>query len=234
MSAAPSGPDPLAARPARLAARVSPVHMLAAAGLAAVVGMVALQAVALPGPRPLTEGDRLRIEVVRPVEPDIIPGSVMDVGELVEGFQGVPRAPVREAVGYGSDGDWNDRRAAPKPAPPPRRRFEEAVIEAPREQPGPSAGRPVRDRWFGFDAPRRDYRAEREARRARREARIEWERQRAWERDREQTRRYRSDPDRERADNRERQWSRERGGEDERWREAPPPQDDFPPPGRWD
>lgn len=234
MSAAPTGPDPLTARFARFAARVRPVHVLAAAGLAVVVGMVALQAVALPGPRPLTEGDRLRIEVVRPVEPEIIPGSVMDVGELVEGFQGVPRGPVREAVAYASDGDWDDGRALPKPAPPPRRRFEEAVIEAPRREPGPSAGGPVRERWFGFDAPRRDYRAEREARRARREARIEWERERAWERERDEPRRYRSDPGRERADNRERQWYRERGSEDDRGREAPPPQDDFPPPERWD
>jgi hypothetical protein len=45
------------------------------------------------------------------------------------------------------------------------------------------------DRWFGFDAPDRDYRAEREARRARIDARIERDR----ERDRRDVRWYRAD-----------------------------------------
>lgn len=49
-------------------------------------------------------------------------------------------------------------RRAPEPEPPP---------PPPQIEPGP----PTADRWFGFDRPGRDYRAEREARRARREAR---------------------------------------------------------------
>lgn len=216
MSEAPSGHDAMTARLRRFAARVRPVHLLAAGGAVVLVGMAGLQAVALPGPRPLVDGDRLMIEVVRPVEPEILPGSVMDVGELVDGFQGVPSAPVMETVAYAAYDDEEDWRAPPEPAPWPHRRTGEAVVETSLPQPEPSANRSVRDRWFGFDAPRRDYRAEREARRARLESR-------AWEGDRERDRAYdhqgRDDPD--------------RGGED-RWREPPDPRDDVWPTDRRD
>lgn len=222
MSAVPSGPDSFASRFRRLAARVRPGHVLAAVGLSVVVGMVGLQAVALPGPRPLTETDRLKIEVVPPVEPEIVAGSVMDVGELIDGFEGVPRAPVVEAVAYKSYDDGDDWREAPEP--PPNRPIREAVVETTVPQPGRSESRPVPDRWFGFDTPRRDYRAEREARRARLDARMEWDR----ERERDRPRRYWSDQGRDRA------YDRDRREDEGRWREPHPRRDEYPAPDRWD
>ena len=124
-----------------------------------------------------TSGPALNIAVVPPVERDFQPGDVMDVGALNNGFDG--RMP--EAVAAPSDNtdydaeqpayvedDWRaDEREAPRYDD--RARYEEP---APRQddrrddyQPRPLA--------FGFDAPRPDWRAEREARRAAMEARME-------------------------------------------------------------
>ncbi|MDP3801708.1 hypothetical protein [Brevundimonas sp.] len=208
MSESPSGPEPWAARLRRLPAQARPAHFVAAVAVAGVFGLNGLAAAPLPGPRALTPGERLQIEVVAPVEPAIVPGSVMEVGDLVDGFQGLPPPlpSVVETVAWVPDDPWGDGRKEPEP--PPRPRVEEAVIHV-APQPGND---PARDRWFGFDAPRRDYRAEREARRARIEARIEREREA-------DSRRYWSDPD--------------RRGEDDRWRE-PRPRDDRPPPDPWD
>lgn len=229
MSATPSGPDLLAARLRRLAARVRPAHVFAAAGVAGVVALAGLQAVALPGPRPLTDADRLRIEVVAPVEPEIAPGAVMDVGELVDGFKGVPRRVV-QTVAYAPYEE--DRYGRDAVEPSPRHRIREAVIETLIPQPEPPAARSDRDRGFGFDAPRRDYRAEREDRRARLEARMQWERDREHDREREMSRRYVSDPGRDRGYDRDRPADRDRRGDEGRWRE-PPPRDHGPPRGPW-
>ncbi|MGZ9098851.1 MAG: hypothetical protein ACXW3O_04030 [Brevundimonas sp.] len=202
MSADPSGPAPWSARLGRLAARVRPGHLFAATALAAVFGLAGLQAVALPGPRPITDAERLQIEVVTPPEPEITPGSVMDVGELVDGFQGVPR-PVVQAAFFEESGDsWEMQ---PEPVyDRSRRPVETAVIHAP-PQPEPPRRTAALERWFGFDAPRRDYRAEREARRARWESRADRydrdQQQDRYERDerearfeeRDAPRRYRSD-----------------------------------------
>lgn len=169
MSTDPSGPAPWSARLGRLAARVRPGHLFAATALAAVFGLAGLQAVALPGPRPITDAERLKIEVVAAPEPEITPGSVMDVGELVDGFQGVPR-PVVQTVAYAPDEGWE---MEPEPVyDRARRAIEAAVIHAP-PQPEPPRRTAALERWFGFDAPRRDYRAEREARRARWESRTD-------------------------------------------------------------
>ncbi|MDP1913774.1 hypothetical protein [Brevundimonas sp.] len=68
---------------------------------------------------------------------------------------------------------------APESRPAPKRYVEDAVIHAP-PQPEPPARDRLDDRvgrWFGFDAPDRDYRAEREARRERREARAQQDRE---------------------------------------------------------
>ncbi|HYD27035.1 hypothetical protein [Brevundimonas sp.] len=185
---------------------------------AAAFGLVGLRAVDLPGPRPVTASERLRIEVVHPVEPDIIPGARMDVGELVDGFQGVPPPPppLTDVIRASAEGWIED--LPPLPPPPWRR---PAVEEVAAEPPRPEASRPRRDagRWFGFDAPRRDYQAERAARRARLEAldRQAWEEREA----------RREERDRRRDDGR--RWGDDRGsgqsdGQSDRrragWREA--------------
>lgn len=146
--------------------RVRRGHVVALSAVAAAAfGLVGLRAVDLPGPQPLGD-ERLRIEVVHPVEPEIVPGSVMDVGELVDGFQGVPPPLPRTAdVSWSTyEGDWE---SALIPLPPPRRSAE-AVVYRPTETVEPPPRK--EGRWFGFDAPRRDYQAERAARRARLDA----------------------------------------------------------------
>lgn len=221
MSESPSGPGSWAARLRRLPSRARPAHLVAAAAVAGVFGVAGLAASPLPGPRALSDSERLRIEVVAPVEPEIVAGSVMEVGDLVEGFQGLPPAPapVVETVAWvPDDDDWDDWRGEAEP--PPSRRLEEPVVHVPAP-PGPPRSHPARDRRFGFDAPRRDYRAEREARRARIER----------ERERDKPRRYWSDPDR--PHDPERRPDRDLRNEDDRWRDPPPP-DGRPPPDRRD
>lgn len=170
-----------------LAAGLRPRHLAAAAAVAVIgVGVAGVRAVAFPGPEPARDSARIQIEVVDPVEPEINPGSVMDVGELVDGFEYTPPArPVAEPVAYSPyDDDFGPSKRRPKSA------VQDAwpVIHAP-PQPEARAGerRAPRDdradRWFGFDVPERDYRAEREARRARRDAREARDRARDWRRD---------------------------------------------------
>ncbi|HYC66592.1 hypothetical protein [Brevundimonas sp.] len=193
--------------------------MALSAVAAAAFGLVGLRAVELPGPRPVTDGERLRIEVVHPVEPEIVPGTRMDVGELVDGFQGVPPSPpplTDEVMAYAES--WIED-LPPLPPPPWRRPVsDEPAVRGDMAE----APRPRRDagRWFGFDAPRRDYQAERAARRARleamdRQARDEREarrRERSWGRD----------------EARRREDWREERGEGRPWGDAPP--DDARPP----
>lgn len=190
-----------------LAARLRPRHLAAAAAVAVIaVGVAGVRAVALPGPQPLLDGARMQIEVVDPVEPEINPGSVMDVGELVDGFEYTPPPPPRRVVEPVAYASYDDDFEPPKRRPKSAAYNEQPIIHAP-PQPEARAGdrRGPRDdrvdRWFGFDAPERDYRAEREARRARRDAREERARERDWRRDRDryrdqerrETRRYASD-----------------------------------------
>lgn len=197
----------------RALARSRPRHwaVLASVGVAA-LGLASLRSVDLPGPRPVEPHTRLRIEVVPPVEPKVEPGSRMDVGELVDGFRYTPPPPAMvEPANWEAYDDREDWR---EPPPPPRyervpRREEAAVFPPLRpEPPEVERRRPRESRWFGFDEPRRDYRAEREERRARAEAYAE-ARDRRW-------------------DGREREWRARRYEDDGPWREPPPPDD------RWD
>lgn len=195
MSADPSDSAAWSSRLGRFAARVRPGHLLAVTALAAVLGMAGLQAAALPGSQAATDAEDLKIEGVAPVEPEIAPGSVMDVGDLVDGFQGVPKSALQTAARERDDETWE---AEPEPDYANiRRPHEEAVIHAP-PQPEPAQHRAGPDRLFGFDAPGRDYRAEREARRSRWESRGD--RYDGDEREdrsggRDAPRRYRSAPD---------------------------------------
>lgn len=209
MSAVPPLHHRLAAQARHALGRLRPGHWVAlSAVLVAAFGLLGLRSVTLPGPRPVDPRDRLRIEVVQPVEPRITPGTVMDVGELVDGFRYVAPAAVTQAAYYEP---WDEEHGAPPP--PSRERYrEEAVLYPPPQPPAPEPPRRhwSDSRWFGFDAPRPDYQAERERRRAYREAqeRMRDERQEA-------RRRYED----------ERAWRTRQADDRERWRDAPPPGD---------
>jgi len=151
----------------RASSRVRRGHVVAlSAAAAAAFGLVGLRAVDLPGPTPLGD-ERLRIEVVHPVEPEIVAGSVMEVGDLEDGFQGLPPPlpPLEDFQWPSYDEEWE---TALLPPPAPRRPAVEPAVYRPPEPREPAPRR--EGRWFGFDAPRRDYQAERAARRARMEA----------------------------------------------------------------
>ncbi|MDB5420891.1 MAG: hypothetical protein JWR59_838 [Brevundimonas sp.] len=140
------------------------------------------------------DGPGLNIAVVAPVEPDIQPGDVMDVGVLNNGFDG--RLPER-AQGVGGDDlyveqpayDEGDQgwRAEDRWAPGARPSQVQTSNGQNYVRPGPDGapysnaqprqretyddrgqGRPMS---FGFDRPQPDWRAEREARRAALDAR---------------------------------------------------------------
>lgn len=156
----------------RATCRVRRGHAVALSVVAAAAfGLGGLRAIELPGPRPISDSDRLRIEVVHPVEPEIVPGSVMEVGELVDGFQGLPPPlPPLTDVAWSYDDGWDDYDADYSPSRPEARRVAEVrTYESRPESERPSPVRAVQ-RWFGFDAPRRDFQAERAARRARMDA----------------------------------------------------------------
>jgi hypothetical protein len=161
----PFDPAPRAAR------RVRPAHLaaMAAVGVAA-LGLMGLKYVALPDAAPVSADDAMKIEVVAPVEPKLVPGSVMDVGELVDGFRYVPprpaAAPLRD-VAWSEDDDF-------APYEPPVRRAEVRRYDSAGDAPAPAEAEPPRrerDRlWLGFDNPLPDFGAERRARQARLDA----------------------------------------------------------------
>lgn len=133
---------------------------------------------------------RLKIEVVQPVEPVFTSGPVMEVGTLVDAFD---PTMLREAAVTGPDSLALDPYADQRPMEREGffRRFSSAIQQAlphREERPPPRIRR--EDRSYGFDGPRPDWQAEREARRAWRE-RIEAERRDEREmRDRDERERY--------------------------------------------
>ena len=184
-------PDPRPPEPVRRFLHgVRPVHLAAVAAVSvAAIGLMALRFVNLPGPAPVAAGEGLRIEVVAPVEPELVPGSVMEVGELIDGFRYVRPAPAERVPAY--DVAWAEDEAAPIV---PRRR-ETGVRRYASSDGGPGEVREPETlgergrRWFGFDNPRPDYAAERRARQARMEA-LEDQRRADFD----SRRRHRSDP----------------------------------------
>lgn len=141
------------------------------------------------------DGPGLNISVVAPVEPDIQPGDVMDVGVLNNGFDG--RLPAQAQGAGGGDlyaeqpaYDEGDQgwRAEDRWAPGARPSNVQTSNGQSYVRPGPEGApysdpqsRSQRDSYqdrpqgrpmaFGFDQPQPDWRAEREARRAVMEAR---------------------------------------------------------------
>lgn len=168
--------------------RLRPHPALVAGGVVALVaGAVVLGAFAGGGESASSSspGERMRIELVAPAEPKPEPGEVMDVGEVVDGFTYV-RAdlepqPVVEEDYWVEEPDFEE-------IPPPRYRASTAapvvypLVQAPPLAPERPAFRRG-DLSFGFDRPRPDYGALREARRARLEALAlrSSERSRSWE-----------------------------------------------------
>lgn len=151
-------------------------HGAAAAGVVVVGLAVAGLAGAGSGGRAIAEeGQRLTIEVVQPVEPVFTAGPVMEVGTLVDTFDPASMpAPEPPPDAYPQDVDY------PLEEPKARegflRRFSSALQQAlPREERAPPSRIRREDRSYGFDEPRPDWAAEREARRAWRD-RIEAER----------------------------------------------------------
>lgn len=176
--------------PARRPWRIRPAYLVAIAGVSVVaLGLTALRFVTLPGPDPVASGGGLKIEVVAPVEPKPTPGSVMEVGELIDGFRYVRPPPAERDPIY--DLAWAEENGPP--AEPPRRAAEirrygssdADTVPVPEREPILERGR----RWFGFDDPRPDYATERRARQARLEA-LDEQRRGGFD----DRRRYRSDP----------------------------------------
>lgn len=137
---------------------VAPVVVIAVAGL----GLLALRT-PLPGTAALG-ADRMAVEVVAPIEPEVEPGGTMEVGELVDGYDHVAIQPQ----GEGADAyDAGYQTAWVEPLPPLPEptvwRSDGAVVRP--TQPQPEVTRSSGQ--FGFDAPGPDYAAERRARRDR-------------------------------------------------------------------
>ena len=132
--------DQLKQRGREFAAKVRPRHLAMLAGAAFIgVGVLAVSAMARPGPETVRGGERLQIQVVAPVEPDITPGPVMEVGHLVDGPVSIPAAqPEGKPV---HDADHEDPVEPRKPSSGAKRSVEEAVIQAPPQPEAPAGGR---------------------------------------------------------------------------------------------
>ncbi|KQY96424.1 hypothetical protein [Brevundimonas sp. Root1423] len=175
--------------------RVGPAHVAALAAVSvAALGFMGLKFVELPNAAPVSPDEALKIEIVAPVEPELVAGSVMDVGELVDGFRYVPpRSAGRPAVydvAWNEGDDFAPYEQPSRPAAVRRYASAEPYASAPAEPEPPRRER--ERRWFGFDNPLPDFRAERRARQARLDA-IEEQRRAEFE-DRADRRRYSSEP----------------------------------------
>lgn len=133
--------------------------LVAAAGL----GLAALLRTPLPQPDPINPDDAVEVQVVAPVEPVVQPGSRMEVGELVDGYEHVPIA-ARPSDMDGYDPGYETAWIEPLPREAPRGRWSDEPTEV---RPASAAQPPVRESRFGFDAPGPDYAAERRMRRER-------------------------------------------------------------------
>lgn len=158
-------------------------HRVAIAGLV-VVGGLAVTTFALAGrdaPAARATGPELAIAIVPPVEPDIQPGDVMDVGALNDGFdRAALQRPAPPPLIDAAQPAYVETAWEAPPPPAPRRAYSEPPREAdfdrgydrppPPPPPDEYQGDP---RAFGFDVRRPDYEAERAERRAMMEARLD-------------------------------------------------------------
>lgn len=105
-----------------------------------------------------TSGYGVTVEVVPPVEPDLPPGSIMAVGDLRDGYEHDPErlAPLEDPDESVVESAWLELMPADQGsslAPP---------VVTMATPPRPELERD--DYGFGFDGPRPDYQAERQAR----------------------------------------------------------------------
>lgn len=145
-----------------------------AAGVGAVVIAVGaftfIQRVPLPGVDAIDPANAMQISLVEPVEPVVDPGARMEVGELSDGFTSstIPVAVADDAEFYRED--FSDAWVEPEYEPAPRSwRWRERKDEGPvpyEERAEVEPRDPPRNP-YGFDEPRRDFEAERAARRER-------------------------------------------------------------------
>lgn len=150
---------------------------LTAGGVVAVAGTLAFAAFSLGGERTDRPGGPLMaISLVAPTEPEVDPGSTMEVGQLNDGFDraALERRPDLEDDAYlppdAYVGEvWVERMPMPTPVDigSPMEAYR-AVVDRGSVRDALNDG----SRNFGFDAPRRDFAAEREARWAAREAAV--------------------------------------------------------------
>lgn len=156
-------------------------RMIAAA---AATGVAAL-ALAAWGLAPRTDaegramGPRMAISLVAPKEPEVVPGGILEVGTLNDGFDRAALDRVAEIddptwmppdAYAGPDDGWTAPPRMPMPRPI-------AVEDFPAPPPRAADRDPLRDgsRWFGLDRMRdamADARADRRQRRAERDAMI--------------------------------------------------------------
>jgi len=139
-------------------------------GVAAALGAVALVAVAAALMAPAkdavarTGGPAVSIAVVDPREPVPIPGGVMDVGEVVDGYQ---HHPYVQPAGYDpapNQAYWDDE---PLPMPASRRWTSQPPAETPPDTAVVTVRSEGRPMSFGFDEPLPDFEAQRRERQAR-------------------------------------------------------------------
>ncbi|CAN5370838.1 hypothetical protein BH10PSE1_BH10PSE1_29040 [soil metagenome] len=155
------------------------VRWAVAAGVSVVaLALTAFAVTSRDGPRASGDGPRLNIAVVAPVERDVQPGEVMDVGRLNDGFDGkMPERVeqtsadtdlyVEQPAYVEDDQSWRaDERRDDRGYDRAARDSSDRADDRPRGE--AYQGRPMS---FGFDQPQPDWRAEREARRAALDAR---------------------------------------------------------------
>ena len=139
-----------------------------AVGAVAVVGLAGMVAVqARPSKAPATSAGRagLSVALVTPPDPELVPGGVMEVGDLVDGYEHrplPPMEPVLDAAYVENDPNWPAPEASdygPVYVSNQSDRVQTRVVETTS-----STGS-----QFGFDDPQPDYAAERQARRERME-----------------------------------------------------------------
>lgn len=142
--------------------RFNPAYAASIGAIAALCVGVAAFAAMEPRPAPArSHGAALQIALVAPKEPEVGAGSVMDVGELADGYEHRPYAPVSHTPSETwADGDYAEELPSPPRArwAPAAEEMRAAAVEFVEE---------VRERplSFGFDRPRPDYAEERRQRR---------------------------------------------------------------------
>ena len=145
---------------------LTPANAVLAASAVAAAGLTALVLPRVGAEREYDAGGPpLSIAVVAPREPTPVAGPVMDVGEVIDGYEHQPY--VQPAAYDPAPYSWDN---GPLPMPESRRWTHEprwafeARVEATAPQPQPPRGDPGK---FGFDEPMPDFAAARRERQAR-------------------------------------------------------------------